>query len=298
MVNLSSGRRRPVPVRLLVGRSPTCALQIDDRHVSGEHATLMWTGRTWEIRDLGSRNGTFVDGQRMEAGGATRLASGTRIAFGNESDLWELADDAAPSAMAENLANARVVSGLNGMLALPDAGTPDVVVFEDRGRWVLEAEGQLRALRDEEVVQAGGEAWRIRLPGSVEGTAAVDSGPTVDTVTFRFAVSRDEEHVQLTVIHRGEPLALEAREHAYVLLTLARARREDAELPEAEQGWRDRDQLLRMLGLDTNGLNVAIYRARGQLSAAGLDGAAGVVEVRRGQRRIGVSVDRLFVERM
>ena len=66
-------------------------------------------------------------------------------------------------------------------------------------------------------------------------------------------------------------------------------------LPLAEQGWLERDQLLKMLGVDSNALNVAIYRARGQLGAGGIDGAAGVVEVRRGQRRIGIEPDRMEV---
>jgi hypothetical protein len=50
-----------------------------------------------------------------------------------------------------------------------------------------------------------------------------------------------------------------------------------------------------MLGLDSNSLNVAIYRARRQLQAIGVDGAASLVEVRRGQRRIGISAERLEV---
>ena len=72
------------------------------------------------------------------------------------------------------------------------------------------------------------------------------------------------------------------------LLTLARLRLEDADEPSAEQGWVDRDRLLKLLGVDANALNVAIYRARGQLPAGGVDGAAGVVEVRRGRRPLGV----------
>jgi hypothetical protein len=50
-----------------------------------------------------------------------------------------------------------------------------------------------------------------------------------------------------------------------------------------------------MLRVDGNALNVAIFRARSQLGAAGVCGAVGIVEVRRGQRRIGVEPDRLEV---
>jgi hypothetical protein len=136
------------------------------------------------------------------------------------------------------------------------------------------------------------------VPARQEGTATVDSGPSIDTVTMRFAVSRDEEHVVVTVIHRGLEIPLEPREHGYALLTRARQRLDDRAQPLAEQGWLERDQLLRMLGLDSNALNVAIYRARNQLTDAGVDGAAGIVEVRRGQRRIGLEPDRLEVVRL
>ncbi|MFT5684606.1 MAG: pSer/pThr/pTyr-binding forkhead associated (FHA) protein, partial [Myxococcota bacterium] len=46
----------------LIGRSRTCNLAVDDREVSGQHILLRWTGSEWEARDLGSRNGTWVDG--------------------------------------------------------------------------------------------------------------------------------------------------------------------------------------------------------------------------------------------
>ena len=133
------------------------------------------------------------------------------------------------------------------------------------------------------------------MPDVHQGTATIDAGPTIDTISLRFGVSRDEEHVELTIIHRGKETKLEAREHAYTLLTLARARLDDASLALAEQGWLERDQLMRMLGTDGNSLNVAIYRARGQLGAAGVEGAAGIVEVRRGQRRFGLEPARFEV---
>lgn len=98
------------------------------------------------------------------------------------------------------------------------------------------------------------------------------------------------------VVHRRNlDHQLEEREHWYAILTLARARLAESDESLAEQGWVDRDRLLRMLGVDGNALNVAIYRARRQLSTAGVDGAAGIVEVRPRQRRFGVEPDRFRV---
>jgi len=288
-----------VPARMLVGRSPACALRLDDRHVSGEHAALIWTGQGWEIRDLGSRNGTFVDGDRVQPGEPRTLPRGAKIGFGHSDDPWVLVDAGPPGAVAHDLDGDEVRVAEGGMLALPSEEEPEVVLYANRsGHWVIEADdAPSRAARAEEVVRAGGRSWRLYVPEPQEGTAAVDSGPSIDTVALRFAVSRDEEHVTLTIVHRGVEIPLEPREHGYTLLTLARQRLQDADLPLAEQGWIDRELLLRMLGLDANALNVAIYRARNQISDAGVDGAAGIVEVRRGQRRLGVEPERIEVTR-
>ncbi len=287
--SLDDDRLHALAARTLLGRAATSALRLDDSRVSGEHAVLLWRKGRWEVRDLGSRNGTFHNGRRLDAGEVVQLTAGSRLAFGHESHAFELADAGPPAAIGFATASGRAVVATDGILGLPSADDPAVVVYLDsRGRWVLEADGAIRPAVDGEVVTAGAGTWRIALPAQIEGTATVDVGPTIDTIQLRFAVSRDEEHVQITVLHRGRETVLEAREHAYTLLTLARLRLSDAAEPHAEQGWVDRDQLLKMLGCDANSLNVAIYRARGQLGSAGIEGAAGVVEVRRGQRRIGV----------
>jgi hypothetical protein len=297
--DLGTGDPLPLPARIVVGRAPTAALRLDDKRVSGEHSSLSWNGARWEIRDLGSRNGTFVDGARLLPGEPWELAKGARLGFGTDEAGFVLEDCGPPGPVAREVRTGALRAAADGLLALPTAEEPQVLVFADaRGVWVAEQGDERRPLADGDVVEAGGRSFVVSVPAVVEGTAAVDAGPTLDTVRMEFAVSRDEEHVTLSLVHRGRATPLEEREHGYVLLTLARQRLDDRELPPAEQGWIDRDELLRMLQLDTNGLNVAIYRARGQLAAAGLDGAAGIVEVRRGQRRIGIDPDRLAVRSM
>jgi two-component system response regulator HydG len=48
--------------RTLVGNSPACEIRLSDRAVSRRHASLEIVGRRVRLTDLGSRNGTFVDG--------------------------------------------------------------------------------------------------------------------------------------------------------------------------------------------------------------------------------------------
>jgi hypothetical protein len=51
----------------LIGRSPECAVFLDDVTVSRRHAELTRNGDVFTIRDLGSLNGTYVNRQRIES---------------------------------------------------------------------------------------------------------------------------------------------------------------------------------------------------------------------------------------
>ncbi len=48
----------------LVGRSEDCDLLLDGMSASRKHFTVQRTDEGWELRDLGSENGTYVDGRR------------------------------------------------------------------------------------------------------------------------------------------------------------------------------------------------------------------------------------------
>lgn len=91
------GRVRIGAQPLVVGRGPSCALRIDDRRVSGEHALLQVTDNGLCVRDLSSTNGTFLDDRRIDQAWLTApaiLTFGTtsyRVVFG------DVGADGAPS---------------------------------------------------------------------------------------------------------------------------------------------------------------------------------------------------------
>src|SRR6185503_11473427 len=66
---------------LTIGRSSRNAIQITDGTVSKEHAEIARDGERWTIRDLGSRNGTRVNG--VEARGPVPLSAGDRVEIGH-----------------------------------------------------------------------------------------------------------------------------------------------------------------------------------------------------------------------
>ena len=68
---------------LLVGRDPACQVVVDDRSVSRRHAEISWSGGGWVIRDLGSRNGIHLDGERTDT---IRVTNGAEIRIGSPHD--------------------------------------------------------------------------------------------------------------------------------------------------------------------------------------------------------------------
>ncbi|MCO6004226.1 DUF1707 domain-containing protein [Actinoallomurus purpureus] len=68
--------------RLVIGRAPTCEFVVTDLSVSRLHAELRQAGTTWLLADLGSMNGTRVNGYRIA--GPTRVRPGDEIAFGRQ----------------------------------------------------------------------------------------------------------------------------------------------------------------------------------------------------------------------
>jgi len=63
-----------------VGRGASNEIRLRDESVSGSHATLTKRGAQWVVLDLGSTNGTYVDGERIT--GERALAGVSEIRFG------------------------------------------------------------------------------------------------------------------------------------------------------------------------------------------------------------------------
>lgn len=64
-----------------VGRLPECTIRIEDGNVSREHARIQPSAKGYAVHDLGSTNGTLVNGQRIT--GSQILADGDIISFGS-----------------------------------------------------------------------------------------------------------------------------------------------------------------------------------------------------------------------
>lgn len=102
------GQAHALATKTEIGRNHEGHLVILATSVSREHARLE-KGDTWALRDLGSRNGTFVDRDRVT--GRVRLDARTRIKIGDVA-LWFLADVAHEPVQTHSLQTGSIAGGM------------------------------------------------------------------------------------------------------------------------------------------------------------------------------------------
>lgn len=296
----NSNKHVPMRNHTLVGRFPQCDIRIDSPKVSGHHARLQWIGDGWEIRDLGSRNGTYVDGRRLEPGGRISIDTGATIALARHGADFELVDASSPGAVAIDQQTRATYFAERGLLALPGAQNPIATLFMNSdGEWLVENNDASKVVVDGQIIEINGTKYRLELP-SLEGET-LQSGmgaPTLESIGLRLAVTPDEEQVEVTVLVGGHAKRLPERRYHYLLVTLARAWIAEEGITPSMRGWVDREEICRGLEMDPMKLNVEIYRARKQLAELGVQGAAGLIERRAGTYELRIGVPNVQVVRL
>lgn len=82
-----AGRRHEVHGEVFIGRSPSCTISLEDAKVSRKHVRLAIEDGQARVTDLGSRNGTLVNGEKLEA--EIVLLPGDRLQVGDSTILFE-----------------------------------------------------------------------------------------------------------------------------------------------------------------------------------------------------------------
>ncbi len=82
-----AGRRLEVQGEVFIGRSPSCTISLEDAKVSRRHVRLFVEDGQARVSDLGSRNGTLVNGEKLEQ--ELSLLPGDRLQVGDSTILFE-----------------------------------------------------------------------------------------------------------------------------------------------------------------------------------------------------------------
>ena len=81
-----AGRRFDIgAAAVTIGREAQCDVLVEGTWVSRQHARIAWTGTAYVVEDLGSTNGTFVNGERVS--GPRALKSGDFLQLGEQIEL-------------------------------------------------------------------------------------------------------------------------------------------------------------------------------------------------------------------
>ncbi|HEV8307824.1 MAG TPA: FHA domain-containing protein [Methylomirabilota bacterium] len=149
--------RKPVQVYdidqpvIRIGRGESMDVVIDNVSVSRRQAELRQEGGSWTVRDLGSSNGTFLNGQRLA--GEQALRPGDEISFGKFSLFFDRALTDSSQAEPTQRGAAEVggtlllrpeeVERLQRTAALKRSAQLQWEVGEERGTYYLEGAGAL-----------------------------------------------------------------------------------------------------------------------------------------------------------
>jgi DNA-binding response OmpR family regulator len=64
-----------------IGRSAESTIRLDDQFASRQHAEIRRVDNAYQVHDLQSKNGVFVDGRRLPGGGTAWLGDGVEVQF-------------------------------------------------------------------------------------------------------------------------------------------------------------------------------------------------------------------------
>jgi hypothetical protein len=260
-------RRYALSRRCLVGRGALADLRLADQLVSAEHATIYFDNGSWKVRDLGSRNGTFINRERLTSSLSRVLREGDRLHFGDSlGQPWVLssAERPGPTAWSDQEG---WIGPVQEALWIPTANSAEACISLRSGVWTFVDSSGVRNVSNEESITVGRSSWTLYLP-----KLDVEPFPSTETtresrdersIQLTLSASLDEEHIALTVAFGGVLMNLGGRTFNSALWALAKKRLEDEGqgIAEGEVGWMYSDELRQELGVERTALNLHLWRA-------------------------------------
>ncbi|MFT4976322.1 MAG: pSer/pThr/pTyr-binding forkhead associated (FHA) protein [Myxococcota bacterium] len=266
----------------VIGRSAAAQVMINDPRMSRMHA-MFWIeqGLAW-VRDLGSTNGTLVDGKRIRD--PIRISGSSCLQIG---DATIIVRPRAPTTCRAPMWIEDVDSGLRQRVADAPIALIDVVVRpEEEALWLEDASGR-RRLKVGDTFTAGGREHRLvdtEVSHTTDHTRSLGPPYALDDRSERCIVVRD--------LNDDREHAVTSLRRARLMRLLAGRLHEDRlrRMPSTQQGWTADDEIgMAVWGDDWSGsasnrLNVLIHRIRRELEQSGF--VADCLQKQRGATRL------------
>lgn len=272
-----------------LGRGRDCDVVLVDGAVSSHHAAVWVEESTAFVRDLGSRNGTFVDDAKVV--GVTQLQEGARIRLSSGQQFVVRAHGTARESgwavdalflefvdaqVKKPFFGSRFVYGGEHSDVAGAAGTDGfaLAAHDDGEIWLSTLDADMPIVLDEAFTVEGKRFRVVReqvMAGYSVTTDTVESRMTYRMVVNLNGVSGPEALIE--DVGRTRRHVIDAENRAVLLYALAR-RAQAADV--ADDGWCSDDDVTRDVwgkkgSADANGLHVLVHRLRKELKEAGFD---------------------------
>lgn len=283
LLHPKNGRALDLESDGVVGRGSGCWPRFDEDYISSQHARIRWQVDGWQIKDLGSRNGTFINGERLTSAVWCSLAADDEIAFGKKEFACRLVDESRPVPLLFSVDGSGPVRIDAGVGAVPPEAADATLLCDSNGGWWLEpAEGRPVKVRHREIFEVSGKSWYLSFQAAAPTTRIVTPALRMQEACLVLSHSLNEEHVQLALDTKTGCIDLGDRQHNYLVLVLARARLADQarSMPETACGWVAAEVLASQLKVSREHLNLQIFRIRKQFGAVGFEAPGAVIERR------------------
>ncbi len=278
---------------LTLGRAPTNDVCIQDDRISWHHAMVWFEGGTLWIKDLGSRNGTHVDDQRISTPTALAAQSTVRLGPDLKLELEVVGEQSVdiPLAFAIEVADGSlrypIMSDRFVIGSSPDADLrledgPEeaaMVMLVGMGEVWLGVDDEDHPLEPDVPFKVAGRSFVLRVADQVHAPTAAPEGERYNyrlEATLEGATGPEATLLNLGI---GTRYVVSAENRAVLLYLLATqvGKDRDAGMGPSECGWIQDQSVATGIwgrgskGKDTNSLHVLVYRLRRELKAAGFD---------------------------
>lgn len=277
---------------LHLGRGRDADISLVDPSVSTDHARIWCEGERVLLRDLGSRNGTYLNEQRVTA--TVEVADDDDIRLGGETCLRVRVLGGIHQQQTD-LALVQVDAGLRVPLHLGDNAVDDIhIVLDRQGGLTLKGPKLSRPLTPGEEFEVSGMRYRVEAQGGTSDvrTVELEGGPPPIRVEAKLDGPTGPEARFTDVRDNAKTVLITAATQAEVVFVLARAAKAEIEARSNDPGWMNNGELRQAVWgrgserLHRSRLPVVLHRIRKALEAAGLSEAC--IDRRRGATRLWV----------